>query len=252
MFGKKKKDQQIAPIEEQELIQDQELEQPTLDELVEETRIFFESEIVEDDDVDYTQEFEAIAYILREEQGDILKAESLDPMPIPEEEFLESELIEDEDEEVVLEEIAEEPTEEFVEEIVEDAPVVSEDSSNEPIEEVQEESPQEVQEEVSEEPAPQDDVEKQAEPTPQEPQQEEVVYVVDGPEEEDEVVKPARLVRLPNLIDYMLTQNMSKRMKLNVATLLLSAYQKFKDIPEEKKIIIKCMAKVIQSLMVNQ
>ncbi len=248
MFGKKKKDQQVAPLEEQQLVQDQELEQPTLDELVEDTRIFFESEIVEDDDVDYTQEFEAIAYILREEQGDILKAESLDPMPIPEEEFLESELIEDEDEGIVLDEIVEDPTEE----IVEDAPVEAEDASNEPLEEVQEESPQEVQEDVGEESLTEDVAEEQAEPAPQELQKEEVVYVVDGPEEDDEVVKPARLVRLPNLIDYMLTQNMSKRMKLNVATLLLSAYQKFKDIPEEKKIIIKCMAKVMQSLMANQ
>ncbi|HBP52300.1 MAG TPA: hypothetical protein DD626_03245, partial [Clostridiales bacterium] len=96
---------------------------------------------------------------------------------------------------------------------------------------------------------------KEAEPTQDtapatEEQREEVVYVVDGPsEDDDEIVKPAKLVKLPNLVDYMLAQNMSKQMKINIATLLLSAYNKFKDIPAERKIVIQCMAKVMKSLI---
>lgn len=81
-------------------------------------------------------------------------------------------------------------------------------------------------------------------------QEEEVVYVVDGPtEDDDEIVKPAKLVKLPNLVDYMLSQNMSKKMKINIATLLLTAYNKYKNIPEEKKIVIQCMTKVMRSLV---
>ena len=77
-----------------------------------------------------------------------------------------------------------------------------------------------------------------------------MVYIVDGPsEDDDEIVKPAKLVKLPNLVDYMLSQNMSKQMKINIATLLLSTYNKYKDIPAEKKIIIQCMAKVMRSLI---
>lgn len=77
----------------------------------------------------------------------------------------------------------------------------------------------------------------------------EIRYVVDGPTEDDELVKPAKLVKLPNLVDYMLSLNMSKRMKMNIATLLLSAYAKFKDIPAEKEIIIGCMKKIMFALI---
>ncbi len=217
MFGKKKKKEQpieVAPAREQELAQ------PTIDELVEETKIFLESELIEDDDIDLTQEYEAIAYILKQEQGEALHAEAVvDDEPA----------VEDAIAPAVVEEPApapapQAPVEEPQEEVVED--VEEEEEIEEEVEEV---------EEVEETPAPAQE-------------EEEVVYVVDG-EDEEEHVKPAKLVKLPNLIDYMLMQNMSKRMKLNIATLLLSAYGKYKDIPEEKKIIIKCMAKVMQSLM---
>lgn len=89
--------------------------------------------------------------------------------------------------------------------------------------------------------------ENKEEPKP-EPQPE-VRYIVDGPVEDDEIVKPAKLVKLPNLVDYMLSLNMSKRMKMNVATLLLGAYAKYKDIPKEKEILIGCMKKIMYALM---
>jgi len=77
----------------------------------------------------------------------------------------------------------------------------------------------------------------------------EVMIVVENPEEDDELVKPAKLVNLPNLVNYMLSLNLSKSMKMNVAMLLLSTYNKFKDIPAEKAILVKCIKKVMAALM---
>lgn len=226
MFGKKKRlakqlaQQQAEQAQNEQ--QEKELQQPTIDELVEESKIFVESELLDDDDVDSTQEFEAIAYILKQEQGEALQAKSLDEIEAEEKQAAEQENAQ--------------PTQEVAKDTEEQEPV-------------QDEQPQAEESENAEEETPADDDAEQQVPTVQEEQKEEVVYVVDGEEDDDEVVKAAKLVKLPNLVDYMLAQNMTKRMKLNIATLLLSAYQKFKHIPEEKKIIIKCMAKVMQSLM---
>ncbi|MBQ3755134.1 MAG: hypothetical protein II867_03135, partial [Clostridia bacterium] len=81
----------------------------------------------------------------------------------------------------------------------------------------------------------------------QEPE-ETVVYVIDGDEEEEEYVQPSRLSKLSNLTDYMLSQYMSRKVKMQVATMLIGVYNKFKDNPEDKKIIIDCLKKVIFSL----
>ncbi len=95
-----------------------------------------------------------------------------------------------------------------------------------------------------------DDFDEDEEPEEEEEEEKpEVMIVVDGPEEDDEIVKPAKLVKLPNLVDYMLTLNLSKKMKMNIAMLLLNAYQKFKDIPEEKAIVIVCMKKMLAALI---
>lgn len=155
------------------------------------------------------KEYESIAYILKQETGEDLMALPID----------DSNDVED----IELEEIPE------LEELLDDA-----DESEEYVEDS-------VEEEVEEAPvvtsAPTQDTE-------------EVVYIVDGPtEDDDEIVKPAKLVKLPNLVDYMLSQNMSKKMKINIATLLLTAYNKYKNVPEEKKIVIQCMSKVMSSLL---
>lgn len=225
MFGKKKRlakqaaeqaaqEAQARALAEEELKKAQAIEDAKA---IGEEKVFVESELCDDDDeIDSTKEYEAIAYILKEEEGEALHAESLDaqrtvapqqkaqpvqqPAPQPVQQPVVQEVAEPE-----LEEVEEEVEE--VNEPVQDAPVVQEEAK------------------------------------------EEVVYVVEGDEEDDEIVKPAKLVKLPNLIDYMLMQNMTKRMKLNIATLLLSAYQKYKDIPQEKAIIVKCMAKVMASLL---
>lgn len=80
----------------------------------------------------------------------------------------------------------------------------------------------------------------------------EVVYVVDGDEDEEEHVKPAKLVKLPNLVDYMLSKNMPKAMKIQIATMLIGTYNKFKDSKEDRKIVIQCLTKVMRDLQNNK
>lgn len=210
-------------------------------------KIYLESEIIDDDEDDNSlpKEYESIAYILKQETGEDLLAQPVD----------------DDVEELPLEEVEPEakPEVEPVQEVKEEKapeteavqePVAEETPTEEEPQEV-EETEEEVAEETPTEEETTDDEEAQEETAvaPQEPK-EEVVYVVDGPsEDDDEIVKPAKLVKLPNLVDYMLSQNMSKQMKINIATLLLSTYNKYKDIPAEKKIIVQCMAKVMRSLI---
>ena len=150
----------------------------------------------------------------------------------------------------------EEPVEEIVEEVEqqpeEPAEEVAEEVTEEESEEPQTEEPEEAQEDSEEgEEIPFD--EENDEETPEEKQdegeedEEKVVYVVDEEEEED-FVQPARLAKLSNLTDYMLSQNMSKKVKMQVAGMLIGVYGKFKDSPEDKKIIVDCLKKVIFSL----
>lgn len=70
-----------------------------------------------------------------------------------------------------------------------------------------------------------------------------MVYVVEGDEEDEETVKPAKLVKLPNLVDYMLTKNMSKSMKIQIASMLIATYNKFKDSKEDRKSWLAALAK---------
>lgn len=91
-----------------------------------------------------------------------------------------------------------------------------------------------------------ENVEEETE-TPQETEPE-VVYVVEGEEEEDADVKPAKLAKLPNLVDYMLTKNLTKAMKIQIATMLITAYKKFKDSADDRKIVVQCLTKVMNEL----
>lgn len=174
---------------------------------------------------------------------------AVEQQPEQEKIFLESEIIDDDDaaQEGELEAVAYDQKQDAGDALVaESVDETAEQEHEQPIEDVvkevtdaQEPAQSEPKQETVEEPAT----------APNAEQQEEVVYVVDGPEEDDEIVKPAKLVKLPNLVDYMLSLNMSKQMKMNVAMLLLSAYNKFKEIPEERKIIVNCMKKIMQSLI---
>lgn len=243
MFGKKKKQAQLEAERAKQLALEQEQaekQHPVEEPKPEEEKIFLESEIIEDDDTAQEGELEAVAYAEKQDKGEDLVAVPVDD-GVEEKTEQQAETVE----EVKCEETPVQEEIEQSEQVETPAPETVED---EKVEEMVDEDAQETEdaeesedEQVEEEPA----VEQGA----TDEQQEEVVYVVDGPEEDDEIVKPAKLVKLPNLVDYMLSLNMSKQMKMNVAMLLLAAYNKFKDIPEERKIIVKCMTKIMQALM---
>lgn len=235
MFGKKRKQAQLEAERARQLALEKEQEEkqhPAVEQQPEQEKIFLESEIIDDDDTAQEGELEAVAYDQKQDAGDALVAESVDETAEHEHEQPIEDVVKEvtdaqepaqsEPEQETVEEPAEEPVHEATEEVAEDT------------QEIAEEPEQDAQEPAT---------------VPSAEQQEEVVYVVDGPEEDDEIVKPAKLVKLPNLVDYMLSLNMSKQMKMNVAMLLLSAYNKFKEIPEERKIIVNCMKKIMQSLI---
>lgn len=237
MFGKKKKQAQLEAERARQLALEQEQaekQHPVEEPKPEEEKIFLESEIIEDDDTAQEGELEAVAYAEKQDKGEDLVAVPVDD-GVEEKTEQQAETVE----EVKCEET---PVQEEIEQSEQVETPAPEPVEDEKVEETVNEDAQETEDEqVEEEPA----VEQGA----TDEQQEEVVYVVDGPEEDDEIVKPAKLVKLPNLVDYMLSLNMSKQMKMNVAMLLLAAYKKYKDIPEERKIIVKCMTKIMQALM---
>lgn len=235
MFGKKRKQAQLEAERARQLALEKEQEEkqhPAVEQQPEQEKIFLESEIIDDDDTAQEGELEAVAYDQKQDAGDALVAESVDE---------------------TAEQEHEQPIEDAVKEVTDAQEPAQSEPKQETVEEPAEEPVQEATEEVVEDTQelaeePEQDAQEPA-TAPSAEQQEEVVYVVDGPEEDDEIVKPAKLVKLPNLVDYMLSLNMSKQMKMNVAMLLLSAYNKFKEIPEERKIIVNCMKKIMQSLI---
>lgn len=255
MFGKKKKKLEAERHEEELRLQQEQLKQQQTaaqQAQKQEGKIFLESELIDDEEEDNAlpKEYEAIAYILKQEQGEDLVAKPVDDEPVQSEQKPEA-IEEVKPQEQVLEPVAEpapEPAqleEVAQEETLEEVPVQEPEEESEELEEAEEEETEEESDDSEEELEEADQTEEG-----EQEQQEEVVYVVDGPsEDDDELVKPAKLVKLPNLVDYMLSQNMSKQMKINIATLLLSTYNKYKDIPAEKKIVIQCMAKVMKSLI---
>lgn len=78
-----------------------------------------------------------------------------------------------------------------------------------------------------------------------------VRYVMDGPTDDDELIKPARLVKMPNLVDYILSQNSSAKVKMNLANMLMASYKKFESSDEDKKIIQDCVKKLMADLQKN-
>lgn len=259
MFGKKKKQAQLEAERAEQLKNETEPQQQHVadEKEPEEEKIFLESEIIEDDDTAQEGELEAIAYGEKQDEGDDLVAV---PVEEPVEETEQTPAVEQIDEPVAVQEEGEQTVEEITQP-VEDNQEEGTDGETEQSEDAQENEETVEDEQATEEPEQaetEDEAEEETEQTESEGEEdaqddeqseEEVVYVVDGPEEDDEIVKPAKLVKLPNLVDYMLSLNMSKQMKMNVAMLLLGAYKKFKDVPEERKIVVKCMAKIMQSLI---
>ena len=79
-----------------------------------------------------------------------------------------------------------------------------------------------------------------------------IQYVVDGPmDDDDEIVKPAQLVKMPNLVDYMIAQNASPKLKMNIVNRLMASYKRFENSEEDKKIIDDCIRKLMADLQKN-
>ena len=88
-------------------------------------------------------------------------------------------------------------------------------------------------------------------PAPAEPvySNQEIVEEYEDLDEGDEDIKAPRLSKLPHLMDYALTLNMSRGNKIKMAQLMFQAYAVFKNSPENKPIVINCLAKIMKSLM---
>ena len=245
------------------------------EEPVENTDETVEEEPVQDEDTEETEEVEEPVIDEQESTEDEQSAEK-------NEEIESTEEPETEDVEApVAEESVEEPAEEYepvedteteaVEETVEEPEEQEseESSAEESTEEVEEQETESVDEdaqetEETEESEDEDaetaetedtveDVENEdGEETQAEDEEPEVVYVVDGDEDDDEHVKPAKLVKLPNLVDYMLSKNMPRAMKIQIATMLIGTYKKFENSKEDRKIVVSCLTKVMRDLQENK
>lgn len=150
---------------------------------------------------------------------------------------------------------AEEPQENIADEQESEDAQPDEDETVESDEQDTEEEPQEVEDDQDGESGEDESEQAQSYESGEEEQTDEkgdeepeVVYVVEGDEEDEETVKPAKLVKLPNLVNYMLTKNMPKSMKIQIASMLIATYNKFKDSKEDRKIVVSCLGKVMSDL----
>ena len=234
---------------------DEVVETEPVEEAVKETSEETEEEKADDENVEETIEESTEEEGLQEAQEDAAE-ENAEEQPLKEEQedtLDEAEAQEEVEAEEIEEEVQEdensvETKEEPIEEIADDD--AQEDVTDES-EEVEEQSEEEVADEGDaeaeevEDDSQEDNSEEKAEEEP------EVVYVVDGEDEDEEVVKPAKLVKLPNLVDYMLTKNMPKAMKIQIAGMLIGTYKKFENSKEDRKIVVQCLTKVMRDLQAN-
>ncbi len=233
-------------VEEQSIEEEQEALEETQEQPIDATEEVQEGETVSEDEqeepVEDVQEdvVDQAEETLDEEAGDTAEVEDA-----TEEEAQESQDVE--------EQPAEEPVEDAQEAEEADEQVEEAEESDEDQEPTDEESAEDVEEaeetEESEDEAEEDETaNEEGEAEESEP---EVVYVVDGEEEDDEVVKPAKLVKLPNLVDYMLSKNMPKAMKIQIAGMLIGTYKKVENSKEDRKIVVQCLTKVMRDLQAN-
>ena len=270
--------------EQTEQVLDEQLEQEVVEpqEAVEE-----QEKIVPENEEEQIDEQEETAAVEESEQSEPAEQEeSEEQEPVEEESVQEDEQVEEQAQEEIVDEQSEEAEEPQIEEADEDNSDVEEENTaseeteasedvddiedDEQTEEAVEESTADSAEEENVEDSAEEDVaseEEQSEDESEEEQSEteseeiqeaqedeepEVVYVVEGDDEDDdEHVKPAKLVKLPNLVDYMLSKNMPKAMKIQIATMLIGTYNKFKDSKEDRKIVVSCLSKVMRDLQSN-
>lgn len=258
-------DEEPVQVEEQA---DEQTDEVADEEPVEDTDETVEEEPVQDEDTEETEEVEEP--VIDEQSAE--KNEEIESTEEPETEDVEAPVAEESVEEPAEESEPVEDTEtEAVEETVEEPEEQEseESSAEESTEEVEEQETESVDEdaqetEETEESEDEDaetaetedtveDVENEdGEETQAEDEEPEVVYVVDGDEDDDEHVKPAKLVKLPNLVDYMLSKNMPRAMKIQIATMLIGTYKKFENSKEDRKIVVSCLTKVMRDLQENK
>ena len=237
-------EEQIDEQEETTAVEESEQSEPAEQEEIEEQEPVEEESVQEDEQVEEQAQEETVDEQSEEAEEPQIEEADEDNSDVEEENTAseETEASEDvgdvEEGEQTEEAVEESTTDDVTEENVED-------SAEEDVASEEEQSEDESEEEQSE-------TESEEIQEAQEDEEPEVVYVVEGDDEDDdEHVKPAKLVKLPNLVDYMLSKNMPKAMKIQIATMLIGTYNKFKDSKEDRKIVVSCLSKVMRDLQSN-
>ena len=261
-------DEEPVQVEEQS---DEQTDEVADEEPVEDTDETVEEEPVQDEETEETEEVEEPVIAEQFEEEPVAEesveepAEESEPVEDTETEAVE-ETAEEPEEQEIEESPAEESTEEVKEQETESVDEATDDSESEQEEIAEDEDVETAEtgdtvEDVENEDAEETDENEDAEETDEnedgeetqaEDEEPEVVYVVDGDEDDDEHVKPAKLVKLPNLVDYMLSKNMPRAMKIQIATMLIGTYKKFENSKEDRKIVVGCLAKVMRDLQENK
>lgn len=239
------------PVQDEDTEETEEVEEPVID----------EQEPTEDEQsAEKNEEIESTEEIEEDQEPETEDVEEPVAEESVEEPAEESEPVEDTETETV-EETVEEPEEQESTEEVEEQETESVDttddseSEQEEIaedEDVETAEKEDTVEDVENEDAEETEENEDGEEAQTEDEEPEVVYVVDGDEDDDEHVKPAKLVKLPNLVDYMLSKNMPRAMKIQIATMLIGTYKKFENSKEDRKIVVGCLTKVMRDLQENK
>lgn len=252
-------DEEPVQVEEQA---DEQTDEVADEEPVEDTDETVEEEPIQDEETEETEEVEEPVIDEQVEEEPVAEesveepAEESEPVEDTETEAVE-ETVEEPEEQESEESPVEESTEEVKEQETESVDEATDDSESEQEEIAEDEDVKTAETEdsvddVENEDAEETDENEDGEETQAEDEEPEVVYVVDGDEDDDEHVKPAKLVKLPNLVDYMLSKNMPRAMKIQIATMLIGTYKKFENSKEDRKIVVGCLAKVMRDLQENK
>lgn len=252
-------DEEPVQVEEQA---DEQTDEVADEEPVEDTDETVEEEPVQDEETEETEEAEEPVIDEQVEEEPVAEESVEEPAEESESvEDTETEAVEETVEEPEEQESEESPVEESTEEVkeqeTESVDEATDDSESEQEEIAKDEDVKTAETEdsvddVENEDAEETDENEDGEETQAEDEEPEVVYVVDGDEDDDEHVKPAKLVKLPNLVDYMLSKNMPRAMKIQIATMLIGTYKKFENSKEDRKIVVGCLAKVMRDLQENK
>lgn len=252
-------DEEPVQVEEQA---DEQTDEVADEEPVEDTDETVEEEPVQDEETEETEEAEEPVIDEQVKEEPVAEesveepAEESEPVEDTETEAVE-ETVEEPEEQESEESPVEESTEEVKEQETESVDEATDDSESEQEEIAEDEDVETAETEDSVDDVENEDAEEteeteDGEETQAEDEEPEVVYVVDGDEDDDEHVKPAKLVKLPNLVDYMLSKNMPRAMKIQIATMLIGTYKKFENSKEDRKIVVGCLAKVMRDLQENK